>query len=100
MVEDTSQVFAAGPPVVARSLGQQIAKENLGGVPVALGAGGTIDNAAPTEEACFDMIRRFLSYMPQNVHELPPTVKNGDKADRIEEALLQRLKFSRITARL
>jgi acetyl-CoA carboxylase carboxyltransferase component len=78
MVEDTSQVFAAGPPVVARSLGQQIAKENLGGVPVAVGAGGTIDNAAPTEEACFDMIRRFLSYMPQNVHELPPTVKNGE----------------------
>ncbi len=89
MVEGTSQVFAAGPPVVARSLGQQIAKEDLGGVPVAVAAGGTIDNAAPTEEACFDMIRRFLSYMPQNVHELPPTVGIGDAADRVEEALLE-----------
>jgi acetyl-CoA carboxylase carboxyltransferase component len=89
MVEDTSQVFAAGPPVVARSLGQQIAKEDLGGVPVAVAAGGTIDNAAPTEEACFEMIRRFLSYMPQNVHELPPANKTGDPADRIEEGLLK-----------
>ena len=27
---------------------------------------------AESEEACFAMIRRFLSYMPQNVWELPP----------------------------
>ena len=31
MVEGTSQVFAAGPPVVERSLGQKISKEDLGG---------------------------------------------------------------------
>lgn len=95
MVEDTSQVFAAGPPVVARSLGQKIAKEDLGGVPVAVAAGGTIDNAAPTEEACFEMIRRYLSYMPQNVHEMPPIVRNGDTADRIEEALLEAIPAER-----
>jgi acetyl-CoA carboxylase carboxyltransferase component len=88
MVQDTSQVFAAGPPVVARSLGQKITKEDLGGVPVAVTAAGTIDNAAPTEEACFAMIRRYLSFMPQNVHEAPPRCVTGDPAGRIEEALL------------
>lgn len=88
MVEGTSQVFAAGPPVVQRSLGQQITKEDLGGVPVAVGSAGTIDNAASTEAQCFEMIRRFLRYMPQNVHELPPRHSAGDPADRIEEALL------------
>ena len=31
MVKGTSQVFAAGPPVVERSLGQKITKEELGG---------------------------------------------------------------------
>jgi methylmalonyl-CoA decarboxylase subunit alpha len=31
MVKGTSQVFAAGPPVVERSLGQKISKEELGG---------------------------------------------------------------------
>ena len=30
MVQGTSQVFAAGPPVVKRSLGQEISKEDLG----------------------------------------------------------------------
>jgi len=88
MVDGTSQVFAAGPPVVQRSLGQQIAKEDLGGTPVAVAAGGTIDNAAPTEESCFEMIRKFLGYMPQNVHELPPLQDIGDPTDRIEESLL------------
>ena len=88
MVEGASQVFAAGPPVVQRSLGQQIAKEDLGGAPVAVAAAGTIDNAAPSEAACFAMIRRFLSYMPQNVYELPPRSDDGDPADRVEDALL------------
>ena len=31
MVQDTSHVFAAGPPVVERSLGQKVTKEELGG---------------------------------------------------------------------
>ena len=31
MVKNTSQVFAAGPPVVERALGQKITKEELGG---------------------------------------------------------------------
>ncbi len=88
MVEDTAQIFAAGPPVVARSLGQKITKEDLGGTPVAVAAAGTIDNAAPSEEACFAMIRRYLGFMPQNVHEAPPVHAIGDPADRIEDALL------------
>ncbi len=36
MVKGNSQVFAAGPPVVKRSLGQQIDKEELGGSKVAV----------------------------------------------------------------
>lgn len=88
MVRGTSQIFAAGPPVVARSLGQQIDKEELGGAAVAVDQAGTVDNAAPDEATCLDMIRRFLSYMPQNVWQLPPVVDSGDPADRCEEALL------------
>lgn len=88
MVKNTSQVFAAGPPVVKRSLGQQITKEDLGGSKVAVDLAGTIDNVAETEEAAFAQIRRFLSYMPQNVWELPPTIACDDPADRADEELL------------
>jgi acetyl-CoA carboxylase carboxyltransferase component len=88
MVKDTSQVFAAGPPVVKRSLGEDITKEELGGPKVAVDIAGTIDNVASSEDECFAMMRRFLSYLPQNVWELPPVVATGDPADRKEEQLL------------
>lgn len=87
MVRGTSQIFAAGPPVVKRSLGQEIDKEALGGAKVAVDKAGTIHNAVDTEEEAFDQIRRFLSYMPQNVWELPPVVDAGDPVDRCEDAL-------------
>lgn len=87
MVKDTSQVFAAGPPVVERSLGQKLTKEELGGPAIAVDMAGTIDNAVRGEAECFEMIKRYLSYMPQNVWELPPMVDCGDPADRCEDAL-------------
>ena len=88
MVKDTSHVFAAGPPVVERSLRQKITKEALGGPGVAVDIAGTIDNVASTEAQCFEMVRRYLSYMPQNVWHLPPIVESGDPADRAEQELL------------
>ncbi len=95
MVKDTSQVFAAGPPVVERSLGQKISKEDLGGPAIAVDVAGTIDNAAASEAQCFEMIRRYLSYMPQNVWELPPVFDCGDPVDRCEDALLRIVPESR-----
>ncbi len=95
MVKDTSQVFAAGPPVVERSLGQKISKEDLGGPAIAVDVAGTIDNAAASEAQCFEMIRRYLSYMPQNVWELPPVLDCGDPADRCDDALLKIVPESR-----
>ena len=89
MVKDTSQVFAAGPPVVERSLGQKITKEELGGAELAVDTAGTIDNVAASEQECLRMIRRFLGYMPQNVWELPPVASIDDPVDRCEDALLR-----------
>jgi methylmalonyl-CoA decarboxylase subunit alpha len=88
MVRDSSQIFAAGPAVVQRSLGQAISKEDLGGPQVAVDKAGAIDNVADSEEECFELVRRFLSYMPQNVWELPPIVDCEDPVDRCEEKLL------------
>lgn len=88
MVKGTAQIFAAGPPVVERSLGERVSKEELGGSQLAVDIAGTVDNAAESEEDCFAMIRRFLSYLPQNVWELPPFVATGDAPERAEEALL------------
>jgi acetyl-CoA carboxylase carboxyltransferase component len=87
MVKGTGQIFAAGPPVVERAFGDRLTKEELGGTRIAVDTAGTIDNVAEDEADCLAQIRRFLSYMPVNVWELPPVVKSGDPADRAEDAL-------------
>lgn len=87
MVKDTSQIFAAGPPVVKRSLGQTIDKNDLGGAAVAVDIAGTIHNTANSEEEALEQVRRFLSFMPSNVWELPPVIDSQDPADRCEEGL-------------
>lgn len=89
MVDGISQVFAAGPPVVERSLGQKITKEELGGPPVAVDHAGTIDNRVDSEDACFAQIRRFLSYMPSNVWEAPPAIACEDPVDRCDDDLVR-----------
>lgn len=88
MTKNTSQIFAAGPPVVERSLGEKVTKEALGGSAVAVDFSGTVDNVAKDETDCFAQIKKFLSYLPQNVWELPPVQPADDPADRREEALL------------
>ncbi len=88
MVKDTSHIFAAGPPVVERSLGEKLTKEELGGPQVAVDRAGTIENMADSEEACFAMIKRFLSFLPQNVWELPPFGPADDPPQRREEELV------------
>lgn len=71
MVRGSSQIFAAGPPVVKRALGREISTEELGGAHIAVDTAGTIDDAVDSEDEAIEMVKRFLSYMPQNVWELP-----------------------------
>lgn len=87
MVSGQSQVFAAGPPIVERALGLKLTREELGGSKMAVEAGGSIDNAAANEEECLRMIADFLSYLPQNVWEMPPVAACDDPIDRRDEEL-------------
>ena len=88
MVRGTTQVFAGGPPLVKRSLGEQISKEDLGGYEVHARKSGVVDNDAEDEAHLFDQIRAFLSYLPTNVHQLPPVADTDDPIDRREDDLL------------
>jgi acetyl-CoA carboxylase carboxyltransferase component len=86
MVRGTSQLFAAGPPVVAR-IGQTVTKEELGGSSIHA-KNGTIDDEVATEPEAFARARRFLSYLPSSVYELPRQAAPTDVPERRSEALL------------
>ncbi|WP_445221694.1 acyl-CoA carboxylase subunit beta [Bradyrhizobium sp. Pa8] len=81
-----SAMFVAGPPVV-KALGQDLSKEELGGADIQTRA-GAVDHAVDTEEEAFACARRFLSYLPSSVYELPPTLPCTDNPERSEEALI------------
>jgi acetyl-CoA carboxylase carboxyltransferase component len=88
MVKGTSQVFPGGPPVVKASLGIDITKEDLGDERTQVYGSGVIDNLAESEEEAFDIIKRFLSYLPNNVWNMPPRVEVGDDPERKDEELI------------
>jgi acetyl-CoA carboxylase carboxyltransferase component len=81
-----SAMFVAGPPVV-KALGQDLSKEELGGADIQTRA-GAVDHAVDTEEEAFACARRFLSYLPSSVYELPPTLPCTDNPERTEDALM------------
>jgi acetyl-CoA carboxylase carboxyltransferase component len=81
-----SAMFVAGPPVVKR-LGQDLTKQELGGAEIQTRAGG-VDDAVDSEEEAFERARRFLSYLPSSVYELPPTLAADDNPERSEESLI------------
>src|SRR5437868_2931508 len=89
----TSAMFVAGPPVVKR-LGQDLGKQELGGWEIQTRAGG-VDDAVDTEEEAFARARRFLSYLPSSVYELPPTLACDDDPERAEESLMKAVPRSR-----
>lgn len=86
MTKATAQILIAGPAVVERALGVRISKEDLGGPDVHL-VNGVIDNPAEDEADAFMQIRRFLSYLPPNVWELPPSVETADDRNRQDDGL-------------
>lgn len=88
-----SAVFVAGPPVVAR-LGQALEKQELGGWEVQTRS-GAVDHAVDTEEEAFGCAKRFLSYLPSSVHDLPPVAPSTDDPDRPVDHLLKAIPRNR-----
>jgi acetyl-CoA carboxylase carboxyltransferase component len=86
MIEASSQLFVAGPPVVAR-LGEAVTKEELGGAQIHA-HNGAIDDVVASEDEAFERTRRFLSYLPPSIDALPPRGEVSDDPERRDEDLI------------
>lgn len=82
-----SQVLVAGPAVVERALKQKNTKEELGGAAVHT-RNGVVDNIAVDEADALAQVRRFLSYMPQNVWQIAEPARCDDPPSRRDADLL------------
>ncbi|MBI2207448.1 MAG: methylmalonyl-CoA carboxyltransferase [Candidatus Rokubacteria bacterium] len=85
MVKGLSALFVAGPPVVER-IGQKLTPQELGGWEIQLRA-GAVDDAVDTEDDAFARARRFLSYLPSSIDDVPPRAASTDPVDRRDAGL-------------
>ena len=87
MMEGTSYMFLTGPKVVKTVTGEDVSQEDLGGASVHSTKSGVTHFTASTEEEGLALIRKLLSYMPQNNMEEAPYVECTDPIDRMEDSL-------------
>jgi acetyl-CoA carboxylase carboxyltransferase component len=80
MVKGLSALFVAGPPVVER-VGEKLSQQELGGWEIQLKS-GAVDDAVDTEDEAFARTRRFLSYLPSSIYEVPPRGPQTDDPQR------------------
>jgi acetyl-CoA carboxylase carboxyltransferase component len=87
MTEGTSYMFVTGPKVVKTVTGETVTEEELGGAEVHGSKSGVTHFVADDEQEGILLIRKLLSYMPQNNLEDPPLSPCDDPIDRIEDSL-------------
>jgi propionyl-CoA carboxylase beta chain len=85
MVKGLSQMFIAGPPVVA-GIGEDVTKEELGGSDIQLAAGAA-DDAYESEADAISAAKWFLTYLPDRAGEPPARHVSVDDPNRIDESL-------------
>lgn len=89
MVRHMCHVFVGGPPLVKSAFGEDITKEELGGYKLHTRVTGVVDNDAKDEEDALEQVKRFLSYMPNNVWEMPRREPVQDDPERRESELIE-----------
>jgi len=82
MVDKTSHMFVTGPNVIKMVTNEDVSFEDLGGAMTHNAKSGVAHLLAGNDAECLQMIRRLLSYLPQNNLEDPPRLAASDPVDR------------------
>ncbi len=87
MTDKSSYMFVTGPKVVKTVTGEDITTEDLGGANVHASKSGVAHFLCDDEEEGILLIRKLISYLPQNNLEEAPITECNDPIERIDEAL-------------
>lgn len=87
MSKTNSYMFVTGPKVVQTVTHEVVTDEQLGGAMVHATKSGVAHFVAENEEEGILLLRKLISYLPQNNLEDPPMVTCTDPIDRLEESL-------------
>jgi acetyl-CoA carboxylase carboxyltransferase component len=87
MVRETSNMYITGPDIIKAVTHEDVTHEQLGGASVHTSKTGVAHFAAENDEEALYLVRRLLSFLPQNNLEDPPVVSPTDDPDRRDLAL-------------
>lgn len=87
MTKGTSYMFVTGPKVVKTVTGEVVTEEDLGGANVHSSKSGVAHFVADDEQEGLLLIRKLLSFLPQNNLEDPPLTQCDDPIDRLDDML-------------
>lgn len=87
MVKGIGLMHITGPQVIKAVTGEDVTSEELGGALTHNQKSGVAHFACDTEVECFSLVRKLLSYIPQNNMEDPPYEDTGDDPGRMEISL-------------
>ena len=74
MVEGSAYMFVTGPDVIRTVTHEEVTKEKLGGARTHAEVSGVCHFTVPSDEACLQLMRKLLSYLPSNNMEDPPAL--------------------------
>jgi acetyl-CoA carboxylase carboxyltransferase component len=83
MVDKVSNMYITGPQVIKAVTGEEIGVEELGGGMVHNSVSGNAHFLFPSEQDCFQGVRRLLSFLPGNNLDDPPVLDTGDDPGRL-----------------
>jgi methylmalonyl-CoA decarboxylase subunit alpha len=87
MTKENSYMFLTGPKVVKTVTGEIVTDQELGGAMTHATKSGVTHFVADDEQEGILLIRKLLSFLPQNNLEDPPMAACDDPIDRLEDAL-------------
>ena len=91
MVKGIGSLALGGPPLVKAVTGQDIGEQELGGSKIHCEVSGVGDGEFDDDAACIAAVKKYLSFLPSNCDEAPPTLACDDPVDRRDESLLELL---------
>ncbi|MGB2756518.1 MAG: acyl-CoA carboxylase subunit beta [Acidimicrobiia bacterium] len=80
MVESNASMYLGSPRMAEVVIGEQVSLEDMGGARMHASVSGCGDNLAQDDAEAIEMARHYLSYLPRNWMELPPTAESREVA--------------------
>ena len=89
IMSEAASMFTGGPPLVKAATGEDVTKEELGGVKICTEIAGSAHNVAADDESAIALARRYLAFFPQYAGGPLPHHDGGDTAPRSLDDLVE-----------